>query len=385
MRRDHIAHREDAAAARPSAFGARPSAGLIGLALFASATTLEAQAVEDVAVRVGPTFQSVRIWAPVGERIDQWAVPVAVTVPIGERLSIDVATAFASVEVVPLGRDGERSTIRGLADTQLRARWTLGMDALVLSAGVDLPTGKSAIAEGEIAAAGRIGNDFLAFPISNMGSGLAATAGAAAARTLGAWNVGGGVSARFSGAYDVYDGDAAPEVRYQPGSELRVRVGGDREIGGGRVSLGLTYAGFGADEANGYAYGTGDRWIAQGSYARAVRGAELSVFGWTLLRGEGRGLTSAPLPPEQVTSLGGAAGFVVAGIRLEPHIEGRLWSRDGEEAGRLGIVGVRTRLSLFGLSIAPSLSQVSGTLAAPDGSTANVSGGRVGISIGAGG
>jgi hypothetical protein len=370
---------------RPSTLGPRPSAMLVVLALLAGAGEIRAQAVEDVAVRLGPTFQSVRIWAPVGERIDQWALPVAVSVPIGERLFVDVATAYASVEVSPLGRDGARSTVRGLTDTQLRARWTLGADAVILTAGVELPTGTSAIAEDEIAAAGRIGNDFLAFPISNMGSGLAATAGAAVARPLGAWNVGAGVSARYSGAYDVYDGDATPDVRYQPGSEVRVRIGGDRELAGGRVALGLTYAGFGADEANGYAYSTGDRWIAQGSWAREVGGADVSLVGWSLFRGEGRGLTSAPLPPENVTSLGGAVGFVVAGVRLEPHLEGRRWSRDGDEAGRLGVAGVRTRLSLFGLSIAPSVSQVSGTLAAPDGSSAKVSGARIGVSIGAGG
>jgi hypothetical protein len=371
--------------------GGRPASGtrraveLAAIGLCTAAATLPAQAVERMAAQVGPTFQSIRIWSPVGERIDQWALPVAVSVPIGRRLAIDVATAYATIEVAPLGRDGERSTIRGLTDTQLRARWTLGVDAAVLTAGVDLPTGRSAIAEEQIAAAGRIGNDFLAFPISSMGSGLAATAGAAVARPLGSWNVGAGVSARYSGAYDVYEGDATPDVRYRPGSEVRVRVGGDRSVRGGRLAVGLTYAGFGADEANGFAYSTGDRWIAQGSYLRAVRGAELSVFGWSLQRGEGRGLTSAPLPAENVTSLGGAVGFGVGRVRLEPHVEGRLWSRDGSEEGRLGIVGIRTRIRAFGLSLAPSISQVSGTLAAPDGSSAKVSGARVALSIGAGG
>jgi hypothetical protein len=365
--------------ARPSALGARPSATF--LLLVAAAAPLGAQAVEETTTRVAPQFQSVRIWSPIGERIDQFALPVAVTVPVGSRLAIDVATAWTTVEVSPIGHAGERSSIRGLTDTHLRARWTLGADAVVLSAGLDLPTGKSAVAEDEIVAAGRIGNDFLSFPISNMGTGLAATAGAAVARPFGAWNLGAGVSARYSGASDVYDGEAAPDVRYQPGSELRLRVGGDRPLAGGRLALGLTWAGFGADEANGFAYGTGDRWIAQGSWARIVRGADVVVSGWNLVRGEGRGLTSATLPPENVLDLATSVGFAVRGVRLEPHVEGRLWSRDGDEAGRLAMLGVRTRLEAFGLAFAPAVSQMSGSLVAPDGSSAKVSGARISLAI----
>ena len=385
------AGRRGALRARPRALGRVPAEGgrvpsaaslLLGVVMLASPAVLGAQQVESATTRVAPQFQSIRIHGTIGERIDQLAIPVAVSVPIGRRLTIDVATAYASVEVAPLGRAGEGSTIRGLTDTNLRARWTFGSDAAVLSAGLDLPTGKSAIAEGEITAAGRIGNDFLAFPISNMGTGLAATAGAAVARPVGGWNLGAGVSARYSGAYDVYEGDAAPDVRYQPGSELRLRVGGDRPFAGGRLTLGLTYAGFGADEANGYAYSTGDRWIAQGSYARVVQGADVVVSGWNLLRGEGRGLTSAPLPPENVLDLATMVGFSLSGIRLEPHLEGRLWSRDGDEAGRLAMLGLRTRLEAFGMAFAPALTQTSGRLAAPDGSSASLSGTRVSLSIG---
>ena len=355
---------------------------LLALALpAASAAPLAAQGLDEAALRAGPLFQTIRIWSPIGERIDQLAIPVAVAVPLGSRLTIDVATAWSSVTVAPLRRDGAGSTVRGLTDTQLRAAWTTAGDALVLTAGVNLPTGRSAVAEDELVAAGRIGNDFLGFPISNMGTGLGATAGAAGARAVGAWNLGAGASARWSGEYDVYRGGDAPDVRYQPGSELRLRVGGDRMLGGGRLALGLTWAGFGADEANGYAYGTGDRWIAQGSFARTVRGADLVVSGWNLWRGAGRGLTSTALPPENVLDLAGSLGGRGRGVRLVPHLEGRLWTRDGARAGRLGLAGIRTRFDAFGLALAPSVALVSGWLDASDGSSAKISGARVSLSI----
>ena len=106
----------------PTALGARRSAIALVLVATATGAPLGAQAVEATTTRIAPQFQSVRIWSPIGERIDQLALPVAVSVPIGSRLAIDVATAWTTVEVSPLGRDGERSTIRGLTDTHLRAR-----------------------------------------------------------------------------------------------------------------------------------------------------------------------------------------------------------------------------------------------------------------------
>src|SRR5690606_27283468 len=121
----------------------------------------------------------------------------------------------------------------------------------------NLPTGQYAVGEDQLDAAGLIGNDFLLFPVSSAGDGLAATLGAAVARPVGAWNVGAGLAARQSSAFDAY---AVPEgnVRFRPASEYRVRVGADRALRDGEVSAGVTYSAFGRDAAGPTTYGSGD-------------------------------------------------------------------------------------------------------------------------------
>src|SRR5205085_8080573 len=94
-------------------------------------------------------------------------------------------------------------------------------------------------------AAFRIGNDFLAFPISNMGTGFGATGGVAIARPLGTWNLGAGGSVRRSSSYEPFIADGGARPHFQPGNEYRVRAGADHPFGTGRVTIGLTFSKFG--------------------------------------------------------------------------------------------------------------------------------------------
>ena len=338
----------------------------VALALLVSAFPLAAQSPLDASASAGPQFASYRLGTPVGRTVRQMAIPVAVVVPFGPRFFIDVATAYATTTASGGSPD---SRISGLTDTQLRATYTSGNDALVLTAGVNLPTGQSTVEADQIEAAGRIGSDFLFFPISNMGTGLAATAGLGIAQTAGRWNLGAGVSVRHSQEYEPFD-VAGQRPRFQPGSELRLRVGGDRELAGGRVMVGATWSAFGDDEAGTFTYNTGDRWVTQGGYSRRIAGAEVAVAAWNLLRTSGRraitGDSSVTTAWENIASIGASAGFRAAGIQLEPNVELRHWSRgefenepDGN-IGQLASVGLRARLAFAGIDAIPSVSLSAG-------------------------
>jgi hypothetical protein len=137
--------------------------------------TLHAQALLDRSVRTGPQVVSYRVDAADERTITQFAFPIAVAVPLWNRLSVDIATAYASVTYDSASFRGK---IDGLTDTQLRASYTLGTDNVVFTMGLNLPTGQETVnLAREGAAAGQIGNDFLAFPVSNMGTGFAGTGG----------------------------------------------------------------------------------------------------------------------------------------------------------------------------------------------------------------
>lgn len=350
---------------------------------------LHAQSLGDAEARVAPQWVQYRVHAPASETISELAIPVFVTIPAGSRLTVDVGTAYARAQVAS---GALRSEVAGLTDTQLRGNFTLGDDFVVLTAGVNLPTGRSSISLDQLAAAGRIGNDFLDFPVSNMGTGLAATGGVAIARPVGEWSVGAGVAVRRSATYEPFD---IPDesFRYQPGNEVRARVGADRPLGAGRLALGVTYAAFGRDDADGSAYDTGDRVVAQGALTGIVAGQEFTVAAYDLLRAPGFYASGERAGRENLANVFLSLGVHALGSVIEPSVELRQWLQNADagdvssRASRLATFGLRVRAGVAGLTLYPSATYAIGSLAAADQAglpvQARLTGFRVGLAAAA--
>lgn len=350
---------------------------------------LHAQSLGDAEARVAPQWVQYRVRAPASETISELAIPVFVTIPAGSRLTVDVGTAYARAQVAS---GALRSDVAGLTDTQLRGNFTLGDDFVVLTAGVNLPTGRSSISLDQLAAAGRIGNDFLDFPVSNMGTGLAATGGVAIARPVGEWSVGAGVAVRRSATYEPFD---IPDesFRYQPGNEVRARVGADRPLGAGRLALGVTYAAFGRDDADGSAYDTGDRVVAQGALTGMVAGQEFTVAAYDLLRAPGFYASGERAGRENLANVFLSLGVHALGSVIEPSVELRQWLQNADagdvssRASRLATFGLRVRAGVAGLTLYPSATYAIGSLAAADQAglpvQARLTGFRVGLAAAA--
>src|SRR5215213_540223 len=336
---------------------------LISTALLTATPTARAQSLFDAELRLAPQFMQYQVHAPADETISELAIPVFVTVPFGSRFTFDVGTAYARTHVTT---GGDLSEISGLTDTQIRGNYTLGSDFVVLTAGVSLPTGQQQVSLEQLAAAGRIGNDFLGFPISNMGTGLAATGGVAIAEPLGQWSVGAGVSVRRSRAYETFN-VPGQSFRYQPGNEIRARVGVDRPFAAGRVALGLTYAAFGRDDAGGSAYNTGDRIIAQGTLTGLLGVHDYTVSAYNLFRAPGEYASGERAGRENIANLFLSLGVRAFGTVVEPNLELRHWLQyvydaPGQgnadvartQSSRLATLGVRVRASVGGITLFPS-------------------------------
>src|SRR3954468_14307778 len=220
--------------------------GVVAL-IAAMGGTAGAQSAFDIGVRIAPQYYSYDLKSPANGKISEFTVPIYAFVPITSHLSFDVGSSYTHAEVQNTsGTTKTTSSISGLTDTQVRANYTLGSDFVVLTAGMNLPTGQSTVSADQLAAASLIGNDFLAFPISNMGMGFGGTGGIAIARPAGDWNLGIGASARLSSSYDPFEtgingATATTPLHYQPGNEYRIRGGIDHGFGTGRVNFGLTY------------------------------------------------------------------------------------------------------------------------------------------------
>jgi hypothetical protein len=333
--------------------------------LFAAGSSLAAQSNE-ITARVAPQYHSYTIDTPSNTTIGEFSIPLFVVVPVTPALTFDLGTAYAHahVEQTALGKS-TTSDIAGLTDTQIRANYVLGSDFVVLTAGVNLPTGQSRVTTAQLTAASLVGSDFLGFPISNMGTGLGETGGVAIARPLGDWNVGAGLSMRRTEQYDPFDVGGAT-FRYQPGNEYRVRVGADRAIGTGRSTFGFTYSTFGNDELAGSIYNTGNRYITQATYNNDVGPGRIGLVTWNLFRTAGTLADSSFLGHENISNVALSYGIHVGSALFEPNAETRVWVQEGAPTSLVTTLGIRSQLDAGRFVVSPGVGYSLGRVAAQD-------------------
>lgn len=343
---------------------------ILALALLLAASPALAQSFWDSRVQFGPQFHSYSISSPISEKISQVAFPVFVVVPILPALTIDLGTAYANAHHERRTFDSTgapvtvESDLSGITDTQLRANYAIGQDFLVLTAGVNLPTGSATISPDELPAATQIGSDFLTFPISGFGSGFGMTGGFALARPLGSWNVGFGASVRYAGAYEPFEDGSGTKTSFQPGPEFRVRTGVDHPYGTGRIALGLTYSQFGDDKANAASYNTGNRYVGTVSVSNSLRnGTDYSVIVWNLFRTSGTLIDQSVAPRANITN-----AMLLFGVRgpgnsyIEPSIETRVRAQQGSGTSFLSTLGLRLAVNRGGWAVVPGVGFSVGTL-----------------------
>jgi hypothetical protein len=230
----------------------------------------------------------------------------------------------------------------------------------------------------EFPAASRIGNDFLAFPIANMGTGFAGTGGVAVARPVGEWNLGFGAAVRRATSYEPFN-IPNQSMRFQPGNEYRLRVGADRIAGVGRLALGLTFSKFGEDDAGGARFRTGSRLITQSVYTANIGGNDIVVGGYDVFRSAGQFASGGTSGSENVANLFGTIGLRANDHVIEPTLELRHWRQvipgfitgttttgSRTQNSFLGSLGVRTRLEYGGVTVFPGIGFTAGRLGMTD-------------------
>jgi hypothetical protein len=281
--------------------------------------------------------------------ISQYAFPVAVLFPIGQRLTVDIGSAYATTIV----RDskGNDNTFSGFTDTQLRGSYVFGPDRVVASLMFNLPTGQETTSQKEFNIVSRVASNFLLFPVNSYGNGPSATGGVAVAVPAGGWNLGLAGSARVNGKYQPFSDPSSSALRYQPGVEGRIRGGADRIIGSSRLTLGVTLSTFSNDEFSGGisngSYNPGTRLIGEASFTSAAGTGLISGYVWDYYRSAGgRSGPVATSNKENVFTVGASGGWPISrAIRLEPLAEARFWSPD-QGSGQLYGAGVSLRCQL---------------------------------------
>lgn len=308
-----------------------------------------------------------------GPRTSQLAFPLALVLPLNQRLSVDVGTYYASTRSRPAG--DSTITVSGLTDTQIRASYVFGRDAVVATLMLNLPTGKTQTLA-QSSTTGAAAANFLAFPVNVYRTGFSATGGLAAATELGTWNVGLAGSLRMSGEYQPFSDDGA---KYSPGTEGRIKIGADRAMGSSRLSLGFTFSTFGNDEFKNLGGGSGqyqpgNRYIGEIALSFLAGSGSITGYLWDYYRNKAGG-SGAAANKENILSFGANGSWPLGTrMRLEPLVEARFWSPE-RGSGKMFGLGTALQIPVGGnFTLSPAGRFDVGTTDFTDGSSHHLTG-----------
>lgn len=272
----------------------------------------------------------------------QVAVPMRLTTRLG-RWGLDLTGAWASGGAMMTATTdaGEEETrllaISGPTDMKLRVTGPVLGDNLVVTAGVNLPTGRTGLGVDETIALQAIGAPAFRMPVSLFGSGFGYTLGAVRAFDGGDWAFALGASVEQRSEYSpialaLSAGES--ETRLAPGSAIHVTAAMDRPVGESVWSVLVVGDFFSADRVS-----TSDASAPETEY---TLGPQVTVV-TQLAFGGGRWRSGAASLSAQVRSEFTDSSGTAVGGSGGSYLEGAIGGVLGSE-GRTGLVlGVDVR------------------------------------------
>jgi hypothetical protein len=193
-----------------------------------------------------PTFLSIieyRSWKKdtngAKQAISQISSPTVIKLPLSSNLAFDVAGSYILSSIAD-------SDLKGLTDVRARAVAMMFRDSIMLSAGVNVPNGKSDLNAGETAVSAILSDKSLGFKYNKLGEGLDFNAGGGFAYAFGPVAFGIGAGYIVKGEYTFAD-----EKKYKPGDQLNVTGGFDLNFAPLILRTDATYATYKPDKSEG--------------------------------------------------------------------------------------------------------------------------------------
>ena len=302
----------------------------------------KARFVQDALIMGGVHFQS---WSSENdEEVSELMIPMVFVLPLGKRLSFNVASGQAFASLNTAGSD-----LSGLADTRVRATYLMMNEALMLHGGLNLPTGKSRLGADQALVASALSVNALDFRLPLLGQGFSYSLGAVYAYETGGGAVlGSGFSVVIKDGFEPFE---ERDLAYKPGNEMTLTLGADKdlEIGGREVKLtgDVTYTRYEADEADGTViFKSGDKLLVQ---LRSIfKAGPFDIVAYARNRSKGkneRGI--AALQPEDQNSNGnqleiGGAGYYSLNNKkvIKGLLDLKFYSRNERESGGAFVIGI---------------------------------------------
>lgn len=192
-------------------------------------------------------------------RAAQFSVPLTAATPLGRAWTVDVTSVYTTSAVrydAPfLGglRRGGTDRVAGFSDLRARLTGRLLDDRVVITAGLNAPTGRTRLDSAQLAATRVFASPGLGLAPPPVGAGPSGTLGLLAARTVRQWAVAAGASYERRGTYAPVSAIVAgvQSLDFVPGDVLRFSLGGDGLVGRSRLNASLALDLFARDRLRG--------------------------------------------------------------------------------------------------------------------------------------
>ena len=213
------------------------------LALAASSSVAQERLISGARTVIAPSYTA---WSfsdallqdsVVVERVWQLALPVSTSFTAGA-WTFDIGAALTTARLQLPG--GRSVSLDGPTDIRIRAVGRVIGDRLLVTAGLNAPTGKTRLDASELDVLRVLSAPGLGMPTAQLGLGLGGTAGLVYAWQAGDWGLAIGGSFEARGRYSPVEARIAglsAETDLDPGHAVRFSLGADRLIGSGRFSV----------------------------------------------------------------------------------------------------------------------------------------------------
>lgn len=147
--------------------------------------------------------------------LQQLVFPISISVPIGERISFDLRTFQTNNQY---GND----ELTGFSDIKFRGKCLLLDNRLLISTGINLPTGKNKLNQQEFIISSITAMPFLKMAVPHLGSGFDLNFSLAAAEKFSFITMGFGIGFQHKGNFEPF---STTPVQYDPGDEFYLELG----------------------------------------------------------------------------------------------------------------------------------------------------------------
>ena len=174
----------------------------------------------------------------------QFSIPITAAVPLTRLVSVDATAVYGTgtVRYQSVDRTGmlhdAHASFDGVSDVRVRVTGRLLNDRLVLTAGLNAPSGRTSLDSAQLLAVRVLAAPALGFSAPPIGAGPSGTLGVLAAQTVGDWAVAAGASYEHRGTYAPVTALLAglTSIDFAPGDVVRLSVAGDGLVAHGRLS-----------------------------------------------------------------------------------------------------------------------------------------------------